>query len=534
MRSDPVSYSAPAISWHEWRNVALIWIAALILWIPFYWHARHVALLNPDAQDYAQIARNLSAGKGFITDCMPLSGLEWMRQTGRLGQPWWNVHRFPLPSLIEAGLFRVFGPTDFAASLFSSIFFFATLPLVFFFTRRLFSPRIALVATALFAFGGGPMKDSITGLTEPAATFFFLAALHLVLWPRSLWSFALAGLLTGLAFLNRSSVFLYGIPMLFLIPQTWPRSPWKALLAFCVPGAAAIAPWLLRNIILTGDPMFSLTSALMVTYMSDVSPHTHDWYRFHYEATGSFIRSHPLVMLKKWLTQMGGLWWSDSIRIGDVGPVIPFFLASFLRPYTGLSARLRRWLFGVFLCHFVVLALLSNIPRYYAIFTPFIVMYAADLMVWGWDALATPSSWRRTVLAGILAAPTFLSWLYILGPPRRFRDFGIRFETRPGNQQWLRRNTPEGALIVSDIPWSVAWYGARRSLAIPPTPEDMPRFADYQLAPDGIYLKAPQHIMDVPEGWDEWRRVQVGRLPLPGYGPPHVFPDQSVYYARLR
>jgi hypothetical protein len=101
------------------------------------------------------------------------------------------------------------------------------------------------------------------------------------------------------------------------------------------------------------------------------------------------------------------------------------------------------------------------------------------------------------------------------------------------NQNWLRANTPRGALIVSDVPWSVAWYGNRRSVPLPPTPADMARFAEYHLRPDGVYLKSPRKRMNVPDGWDEWRRVQYGGLPVPGYRLAHTFEDGSAYYQRI-
>jgi hypothetical protein len=555
MHSDTLPAQAGArTSARERNGLALVFLLAVVLWTAIYLHAAPT-VRNPDAQDYAQIARNVQQGKGFRTDVMPLAGLEWMRQTGRLGQPWWNVHRFPLPSVVEAGLFKVLGPTDFAAALFSALFFFAAIPLVFVFTRRLFPYRTAVVATILFVLAGGPMQEAITGLTEPAATFFFLAALYLVLWPKNRWSFALAGLITGFAFLNRSSVFLYGIPMLFLIPRSkfreqssgtrvpgsGPQAPALSLrnpvldvLAFCIPGVLVTLPWLVRNFVLTGDPMFSLTSALMVRYLTPVSPHTHDWYQFVYEKPSVFIKAHPAMILHKWLGQVGTLWYNDWVAIGDAQSLVPLFLVGLLRPYQGVAAMLRRWLFWVFIFHFAVLALLVNIPRYYAIFAPILFIYVADMVVWIWDTLRPKASNRATLLAGVMAASMVLGWMHILGPVRRTKDARVRYEDHPSYQAWIKANTAPDAFIVSDVPWSVAWLAERRSVPIPPTPAEMGRFRDYGLTPDGVYLKCPQYMMDLPEGWDDWHAVQLGFVPLPGYRRVRAFPDQSVYFERIR
>lgn len=537
MHTEPVEApppSAPVSRTREWRAVLVIWLLAVAIWIPYWWLARPIALQDPDTQDYAQIGLNLAQGKGMVTSIMPLGGLEWMRQTGRLDQPWWNLHRFPLPCLIDALFIRMFGARDLSISLASAVFFFATIPLVFLFARRLFPYPVAILATFLFTFNGGQMADSITGLTEPAATFFFLCALYLVLWPRQWWSLPLAGALTGLAFLNRYSVVLYGVPMLWLIWRRHRHRPLASVAVFIGAGALVSVWWLLRNYWLTGNPMFSLTTALMVRYMTAASPRAHDWYQFVYEQPGHFWRMHPLWTLKKWAIQTGNMWWNSTDDIGETGYVLPFFLVSILQPSTGDRQLLRRWLFWVFTIHFITLGLLSNIPRYYAIFAPFLFMYAASVMVWLWDMLK-PSVRRRHVAFGVfLAFPVFFNWAYIAGTPRKPREDRTWVEYTPHNQDWLRANTPAGALIVSDVPWSVAWYGRRRSLPLPPSPAEMARFPHYGVQPDGIYLKAPRKRMNVPDGWDQWRSVQFARLPVAGYRLAHVFPDHAAYYQRVR
>lgn len=523
----------PRATWREWRTITLISLSAVVVWTLLFSHSRMVAIQNPDAQDYAQIARHLYRGDGFLTSVMPLNGLEWMRQTGRLEQPWWNVHRFPLPSLVEAGIFFVIGPSDFAAALSSGVFFFFTVPLIFLFARRLFSYRVAVLSTFLYAFSGGPMKDAITGLTEPATVFLFLSALYLTLWPRRWWAIPLAGALTGLAFLNRSSVVLYAGPMLWLLWRVRPGRGWVTLSAFILPGVVVVAPWLVRNALLTGDPLFSLTSALMLPYLTPISPYTHDWYQFQYQPAGRFLAAHPVAVMQKWLIQVAGLLWADIKRVGDMEWLFPLFALSVLKRYDHRIETLRNWLLAVFGIHIAVLPLLSNIPRYYVIFAPFIAIFAADMLLGFFDNLGDrlrPPQWGAFAVLGVLP---LVNWAHILGPPRQPRNFRVRFETRFENTEWLNAHTPPRALIISDIPWSVGWYADRRSLPIPPTPAEMGRYADYGLRPDGIYLKAPQRIIDTPDGWDIWRRVQFGREAIPGYRLAHIFPDDAVYYERV-
>lgn len=526
--------SPPASAWAEWRPVLAIIAAAALLWGLLWSHSYLVALQNPDAQDYAQIARHLARGEGFRTSVLPLNGLEWMRETGRLGSangPWPNVHRFPMMPVVEAGFFRALGANDFSAALSSAVFFFATIPLVFLFARRLFPRRVGVLAAFLYAFSGGPISDSITGLTEPAAVFLFMAALYLVLWPRAWWAIPLAGALTGLGFLNRSSAVLYGLPMLILVWRARPGRGAAALATFIAPGALVAFPWLVRNFRLTGDPLFSLTTALMAPYMSSVSPSTHAWYLFQYQTAGRFLAEHPGAALGKWFVQVGGLFWAGVRKVGDVEWIVPLFALSILKRYDRRTEEVRRWLLFLFGLHLLILPLLSNIPRYYVLFTPFIVLFAAEVIVGFMDALLPRPRAGQWVLFVVLGALPMFSWAFIVGPPRKPREYRVRFETRFENTDWLRDNTPPDALIVSDIPWSVGWYADRRSLPIPPTPGEMLRFSDYGLRPDGIYLKAPQRTIDTPNGWDQWRVAQYARRAPAGYRLAHVFPDDAVYFA---
>lgn len=523
------------ITRREWVPVVILLLAAVLLWIPFWQHMSLVALQNPDAQDYAQISRHLARGEGFVTSVMPLSGLEWMRQTDRLDQVWWNVHRFPLPSLIQASLFRMFGASDLTAALYSALFFFATIPLVFLFARRLFSQRVALLAAFLYVFAGGPMQDSVTGLSEPAMVFLFVAALYLVLWRgQDTWALVLAGVLTGLGFLNRSSIVIYGLLMLPLIWKARPGRGWINLFVFGFPAAIVMAPWLWRNWQLTGDPLFSLTSALMVPYMTEVSPHTHGWYVFAYQPAGEFVLAHPAAVLKKWALLVVGLFGEDLTYIGGVPWILPVFVLSLLKKYDRPVEAMRRWLLVLFVAHVTILALLSNIPRYYVLFAPFIVIFAADVLVDVFDLFRARVRTPRFALFLALAILPMVHWLTLVGPPRQPRNYRVRFETRFENTDWLRANTPADALIVSDIPWSVGWYADRHSLMIPPTPAEMARFRDYNLEPNGVYLKAPGSGNDIPPEWTQWRGIQYGGKSLEGYRTVQRFPDGAVYLERAR
>jgi len=57
----------------------------------------------------ALVARNWLEGRGWTTPILPLYSLNLYRQMGLLekGPPWPNSERFPLPTLISAGLMYI-------------------------------------------------------------------------------------------------------------------------------------------------------------------------------------------------------------------------------------------------------------------------------------------------------------------------------------------------------------------------------------------------------------------------------------------
>lgn len=534
--------SAAAI---EPRALFIVLLAALTLWLAYYASCHAIAIQLWDPLDYAQVARHLAQGHGFQSSVMPLGGLEWMRQTGHLGGAWWDIHRFPLPSIVEAAFMKVLGPSDLAVTLYSAVFYFASIPLVYAFGRRLSSYRVTLAATILYAFGRNQLGDSVNGDTQPAAVFFFLAALYLVLWPRNRWSLPLAGLLTGFAYLNRSSTVLYVLPLLYLVWRGHalhgggtPADGWgkhvRELVAFCVPALMITAPWLVRNFVLTGDPLFNLTSAIMARFQTVGSPVTNDWYQFVFEPAGHFWRAHPDWAIRKWV-EMTFYWWQHIDDVGGLGSLFGFVLLSVLRPMHRLQESLRRWLLIVLVFHIAVLGLLAQLPRYYAIFVPFMLIYAAEAGFWAFDALRLRTRPANALVAGVLVGPIAYAMVgRTLGPPPTIAGRNPCLEYTTENLDWIRAHTSPGALVITDVPWSVAWYSDRRSVPLPPSPAELTRFAEYNLQPDGIYLKAvPDLRAEIPPTWRAWGSIQTGRLPVPGYRLAKVFPDTALYYERV-
>ena len=115
---------------HVLPVVLPVLVAAVVF--ALYFRAQPHWLADPDAQDYAQLGRQLAAGRGPSTRYLPWNGLDYLVQrgvalgAGQADASWPNIVRFPLtPALMALG-FLVAGPSDEAVHLPAGLAFILT------------------------------------------------------------------------------------------------------------------------------------------------------------------------------------------------------------------------------------------------------------------------------------------------------------------------------------------------------------------------------------------------------------------------
>jgi hypothetical protein len=141
-----------------------------------------------------------------------------------------------------------------AAKMVEFAFFVATLPLIFRVGRRLGASDLACLVAAVFYFCA-PVAG-ITGSSsynDAAGVFFLLAALYLLLGdPRYLMP---AGVLAGFCYaIKFPGVFVVAGAVFFVAVQR----RWKAALMVAAGAALMMAPWMVRAVVLTGNPVAPL------------------------------------------------------------------------------------------------------------------------------------------------------------------------------------------------------------------------------------------------------------------------------------
>jgi 4-amino-4-deoxy-L-arabinose transferase-like glycosyltransferase len=279
-----------------------------------------------DGASYMNVARNLSGGDGFVINSLRFLFLP----PSALPQP--DAHWSPLFPLATSLSFALFGPSHAAASVMPLLIGALVPAAVFLFALALTrSRRAALIACALAAFHPSLVAWSLMIMTEIGSVFFTVLTLGLLMHPRTEHRPWLAGAALGLAWLMKyQSILLWIAVVLYVLLNT----PWRVgLRRLAIAGAvfvAVIAPWLVRNAVVFGDPLYTDLRYNMISYYTEfgseprylgsltVPPSTWEFMRTHAASvvahtktgvrtvTGAFL-AHETMSAALWPLALAGV-----------------------------------------------------------------------------------------------------------------------------------------------------------------------------------------------------------------------------------
>lgn len=456
-----------------------------------------------EAMDLAQLGRGLSEGRGFSTQIIRPVGLHLQapraQEQGRdprqiiLGaHP--DISHPPVYPLMLGALFKVlpekwvYGveagpkrrpPAEVAVGCLNFGGFMALALLLFQIGRRWFEASIGVMAVVIFvgsklnwdfAFSGLPtvwlgLLCVVTGML----------ALHLggaadpdeegqprpLAFRYATWS-AVLGALIGFGFLVSYSFGFLVLPIVLCVGWWAPatvrlRTVGCLLLAFLL----VSAPWVARNWVHSGLPMGIATLAPLAgtpAFGED---------RLERTQNPEFSRARPAEVLAKVLSN------SHFILTNDVPRMFgnwfgSFLLVGLLLPMGDPRMNRFRWLLlsllltlvpaqALIQTHLSTQSPFLNSENLLAWFVPLAGLYAAVVFRWALDSFDFPfplARWMATVIPmGLCLMPFVLSLL----PPRQ-----PVMANPPYYLPVIRQLTgylPPGALVLSDMPAAVAWYG---------------------------------------------------------------------------
>ena len=461
-----------------------------------------------EAMDAAQLARNIAEGEGYTTLFLrPLSlGLVEQRQfelkqrtsdfaVVKSGHP--DLANPPVYPLLLAGLMKVL-PFDFVITerniaegtalfryqpemlicLFNQALFFAAIFLTFRLSARLFDPSVAWISTLVMAGSDLLWRFSVSGLSTMFLVVIFLGLVWcLVILEQAMhetgrsgaWFVMMAGLsggLVGLAALTRYSFGWLIVPVLAFFAIHFERRRIVLCLVAWFAFAGILAPWLVRNYHWSGAWFGSAGFAVA----QDTPPFPADRIE---RSLKSDLRDLTMAdygrklvvnvggMVQNELPKLGGNWITAFFLIGLLVPFISKTLGR-LRLFVLLSLGLLTMVQAMGRTHLSADSPEINSENLLVVLVPVVFIYGAGMYVLLLDHLKLPLPQLRHVVTGAFVVLTCAPLIFTLLPPR---EYPLAYP--PYYPPWVQqfgRWMGEKELVMSDMPWAMAWYGRRQSV----------------------------------------------------------------------
>jgi hypothetical protein len=451
------------------------------------------AFSSEEAMETAELARNLSRGKGYTTQSIPPLSIYLLQRGGAPGQASQFLRR-PVPDLttppvypaLLAGLMAVL-PFDFTATqywsyqperwiaVFNQVLFFVAVLLLFGLARRLFDARVAWLSAVLFAGSNLFWKFTASGLS----TLWLVIVLLALVWcltllqeraagapgAASLLLASLAGLLAGIGGLSRYAFGWMILPVLLFVALAAPRRRGRLCAAAAVSFLVVMGPWVARNLLLSRACFGTAGYALV----QQTPPFPDDSLERSFDPQSGLRRVGPLVVVDKFLANAREMWRHDLPRLGG-NWISAFFLVGLLIPFRNPAlGRLRLFLLCALLLLFIAQAagrthLSADAPEInsenlLALLAPLVFVFGVALFYTLLDQLnLVTMDARGAVIGGFILITCAPLWMSLLlgqepAPDSPYSPLAV---------QRVARMMRAGELMVSDIPAAVAWYGDRQ------------------------------------------------------------------------
>jgi len=476
--------------------LVLFVMLGLTVW---YDAAQFKNLSTIEGMDAAQVARSVSEGRGFSTQFVRPFSVYLLRKhlsgDAKLNGDHPDLANGPVYPAFLAGALKVnplgwpdirpdantAQPLVYAPDLWIAIvnqgLFLVAVGLVFRLGRRLFDDSVAWVSAAVFAGSELFWRFSISGQSTMLLVVLFLGLVEVLvrIEPETkegstrgatwlLGMSALAGLLAGLAGLTRYSFAFVMFPVgLFLGSLATPK---RLQMAGAAAGAflLVMGPWVARNFVVSGTPFGTAGYAILQnTDLFVDQPLERALHPDFSLLTGGMIWQKALSGIKdimaKDLPRLGGSW------------VGAFFLVGLMVPFRKtVLLRLRSFLV-VSLALFVVVQALGRTvlttespevttENLLAVLAPMVFLFGVGLFFVLLEQFGVAMPAFRLMAVGAFVAVASIPLLISLVMPVRLRLSYPPYYP-PGIQarsEWVA----EEALMMSDFPWAVAWYGHRQ------------------------------------------------------------------------
>ena len=499
-------------------------------------------LSAPDAMDSAQLARNVADGKGYTTQFIrPLSlYVVQAENQGKANVPTVDgspdyahiktahpdLANPPVYPLVLAGLMKIapfhfsvnlnsgfwandgmfwrYQP-DFIITIFNQLLFLAVVIVTFFVTAKLFDAGIARLTVILMLGCELLWRFSTSGLSTMLLMLIFLALFwcllkieedareaqadttHILFWS------AFAGILTGVGALTRYAFGWIIIPVaIFLILFSGPKKLLHMAAAFAA-FAVILGPWIARNVAISGTPFGTAGYAIFDgTNISGQLPLERSLHPNMLEALWQ-----PSIYWHKFGVNALPLFQSELLKIAGTWPSLLFF-SGLMLAFNRAAPRRMRYFLLMCLATFIIVQALGktwisdtspgiNSENLLVLTAPLVIIFGVAFFSILLDQTNFPARELRYVVMGVFillsSLPLFSALWFKPKTPISFPPYYPPDIERASN--WMK----DSELVMSDVPWAVAWYGNRQSVWLTDNAQDsFFELNDYMKPVSALYL----------------------------------------------
>ena len=517
MAKDPSSAPAEVSSTMLIRRV--VFIAALLVLAFHHMFLDFNGLSHAQGMDQAQIAREISRKNGFSTkNISPLAlnqVIEHRKKTGEGGVPlqrFQDVHYAPLNPILNSAFFGLFKKNSDVKTLFdpeaggtvyfldrvvmavSVILLIGSIGISYLLVSRIFDTRIGGVTAVLMALCSLMWDFSKTGLPQMLMLFLFSFGCYFVYRAVEMsqennsrpyiWIALAGGFFVLLALTHWIAFWPFLGLVVFAAFYFRPRGAMALILLALFVGVTVL--WGMRNSQICGNPLGSGFEALKIG-LSDSTPSS-VFRDVKYADQGFQAKGLFGTLVANSVRQF-----SDIYKFLGAIAAAPLFFLSLIHPFKRREIADFRWCILSMWLFSVVGMTIYGIPegaldpnQIHLLFAPIMAGYGLAFLTVIWNRLGLESQ-------GPLAAQGHLIIVVLISAiPLLFnlpRDVKRGISTKSARANWPPYHPPglallnewvdEEKVIVSDMPWAVAWYSDRNALWLPKDREQFRELYDY-------------------------------------------------------
>ncbi len=494
---------------------ALALTAAIVALAVLYDSLAYHNFSAPEAMDAAQVARNLANGQGFTTEFIRPFSIYLVDKYNRAaladglttnatdfaqvysGHP--DLANPPVYPLVLAGFMKAWPPEwrvqtkkpfwslnggfaryepEFRIALLNQVLLMAVVALTFFLARMLFDWQAAWLSAVLVLGSDALWKFSVSGLsTLLLIVIFLLLAICLAKVEilaregkkdsQKIFIFALlAGALLALGMMTRYSFGWLIIPVAIFLGSFGGERRGGLAVAAMLAFSILVAPWIARNVMISGT--YFGTAGYAAAEGTEGFPETNLIRSLSPELSGIYQNSVQ-VFSKKLLANSRVLFQNDLPHFAGWLSIF-FFAGLLMRLPQNTARRLRFFVIWCLPVLFIVQALGRTYFSYLSpevssenllvLLLPVAVIFGAVCFLTLLAQLDLPVLQVRLTVITILVVIAWQPLASTLLPPH---PSPVSYPPYyPPDIQKISGWMHEDELIMSDVPWAVAWYGDRQ------------------------------------------------------------------------